>query len=105
MKEKRMQIKNNGGNELTITGNIKSIEDSTEIKSAVTALQKKGAKSILVRIQDSFSMTSTVIGHLMKLVNIDNITVYLVVGDARLYELLEELSLVQPFNVRLVGNK
>jgi hypothetical protein len=47
-------------------------------------------------------MTSTVIGNLMKLVNIDKISISLVVGDQRLFQLLEELSLVQPFNARLV---
>jgi hypothetical protein len=99
----RMQIKQNGSNELAIIGNIKSIEDSMEIKEAINALQKKGVKNILLKIQDSFSMTSTVIGLLMKLVNVDKIPVSLIVGDNRLYELLEELSLVQPFNVRLVG--
>ena len=50
-------------------------------------------------------MTSTVIGHLMKLVNVDKISVSLVVADDRLYELLEELCLVQLFNVRLVVNQ
>jgi len=98
-----MQIENKGSNELTISGNIKSIEDSMEIKNAINALQKKGSKSILLRIRDSFSMTSTVIGYLMKLVNLDNITISMVVGDERLYQLLEELSLVHSFNVRFVG--
>jgi anti-anti-sigma regulatory factor len=97
-----MQINRNGSSELTIIGNIKSIEDSVEIKEHINALQKTGAKNILLKIQDSFSMTSTVIGHLMKLVNIDKLTITLVVGDQRLYQLLEELSLVQTFNVRLV---
>jgi hypothetical protein len=97
-----MQIEHKNSNELTITGNIKSIEDSMEIKNAIVVLQKRGVKSILLRVKDSFSMTSTVIGHLMKVVNLDKITVSLVVGDHRLYQLLEELSLIHPFNVRLV---
>jgi hypothetical protein len=101
--EIRMQIEHKGTNELIITGNIKSIEDSMEIKKMITALQQNGAKQILLRIQDSFSMTSTVIGHLMKLVNIDKVTVSLIVGDQRLHQLLEELSLVRVFNVSLVG--
>jgi hypothetical protein len=100
-----MQIESNGRNELTIIGNIKSIEDSIDIKVAVNALQRAGAANILLRIQDSFSMTSTVIGHLMKLVNLDRIPLSIIVGDHRLYELLDELSLVQPFNVRFVENK
>ena len=98
-----MKIETRGSNELTITGNIKSIEDSLEIKKALDAIQLRGNKTILIRIQDSFSMTSTVIGHLMKLVNLDKIAISMAVGDRRLYELLEELSLVQHFNVRLTG--
>jgi hypothetical protein len=97
-----MQIEKSGSNELTINGNIKSIEDGNAIKEAINACKKEGTTSVLLRIQDSFSMTSTVIGFLMKLVNIDKLRVSLVVGDARLYQLLDELSLVQAFNVRLI---
>jgi hypothetical protein len=98
-----MQIEQKNKNELSITGNIKSIEDGLEIKAAVGDLQSKGATSIVLKIVDSFSMTSTVIGHLMKLVNIDKVMISLVVGDERLYSLLEELSLIKQFNVRLAG--
>ena len=91
-----------GTNELTISGNIKSIEDSTQIKEAVDALKRGGASSLILKVQDSFSMTSTVIGFLMKQVNIDKMSITMIVGDPRLYQLLEELSLVQPFNIRLV---
>ena len=98
-----MNITNNGGNELTVVGNIKTIEDSLEIKKAIEGLLQRGAKNIVMKIQDSFSMTSTVIGHLMKLVNIDKIPVYVQLGDQRLYQLLEDLSLLQTFNVRLAG--
>ena len=97
-----MQIEKTGSNELTIRGNIKSIDDSTQIKEAVGALKDAGAGSILLRIEDSFSMTSTVIGFLMKLVNIDQLKVTLLLTDRRLHQLLDELNLVQPFNVRLV---
>ena len=98
-----MQITHSSNNELTIIGNIKSIEDSMEIKQAINGLQQKGAKSITLKITDSFSMTSTVIGHLMKLINIDKVSVSIIVGDHRLYEIIEELSLVQLFNVRMSG--
>jgi hypothetical protein len=97
-----MQIESSGTNELSITGNIKSIEDGIAIKDAVTALKEQGATGVVLKVKDSFSMTSTVIGFLMKLVNIDRIKVTLVVGDGRLYQLLENLSLVQSFNIRLI---
>lgn len=97
-----MEIEQRGGNELVITGNIKSIEDGMEIKEAIKVFQKNGAKTIILRIRDSFSMTSTVIGFLMKLVNLDKIKISMIVGDQRLYRLLEDLSLIHPFNVRIV---
>jgi hypothetical protein len=98
-----MQIEKSGSSELTISGNIKSIEDGTAIKEALSALRDAGAGSVQLMIRDSFSMTSTVIGFLMKLVNIDKVRVTIVVGDPRLYQLLEELSLEQAFNVRIGG--
>jgi len=93
-----MHIETTGPSELTIRGNIKSIEDSTRIKDALGAIA--GEAGIQIRIPESFSLTSTVIGFLMKLVNVDKVRVTLLVGDHRLYQLLEDLSLVQPFNVR-----
>jgi hypothetical protein len=98
-----MQIETSGSNELTISGNIKSIDDGKEIKDAVNTLISGGATTLNLKIQESFSMTSTVIGFLMKLVNIDQIRVSLVVGDQRLYQLLEDLCLIQAFNVHRLG--
>ena len=86
-----------------ITGNIKSIEDSIQIKEAISHLLARGSHSVLLKIQDSFSMTSTVIGYLMKLVNHDKVQVVCVIGDKRLFELIEELNLVQTFNARLAS--
>ena len=97
-----MQIESNGRNELTIIGNIKSIEDSIDIKNAINALQKTGEKNILLRITDSFSMTSTVIGYLMKLVHLNKVQLSISVVDSRLYTLFDELCIVKMFNVRLV---
>ncbi|GFO67169.1 hypothetical protein GMLC_07480 [Geomonas limicola] len=96
-----MQIEVSGSSELTIRGNIKSIEDSTRIKEAIVAL-KKGEAGIQLKVPESFSMTSTVIGFLMKLVNVDRVRIALAVGDQRLYQLMEELSLVETFNVSLL---
>ena len=98
-----MKIEQGNNNELVIFGNIKSIEDGITIKNALQALQESGVRTVHLKIQDSFSMTSTVIGHLMKLVNLDKTPVSLAVGDRRLYQLLEDLSLVQMLNVRLIG--
>jgi hypothetical protein len=98
-----MEIERTGSTELTISGNIKSIEDSLRIKEAVNALRDSGARSLHLQISDSFSMTSTVIGNLMKLVHHDKVPLSITVGDQRLYELLDELNLTAVFNVRRAG--
>lgn len=98
-----MNIEQNGAAELTISGNIKSIEDSQLIKNRVSALVTAGEGKVRLTIPTSFSMTSTVIGFLMKLVQRDRVGLEILVGDRRLFELLEELNLVGVFNVRVVN--
>lgn len=94
-----MQIELTGAVELTITGNIKSIEDSLKIKEKINKILQGDNCRIKLNIVDSFSMTSTVIGFLMKLAHHDKVQITLSIGDHRLYELLDELNLVQLFNV------
>jgi hypothetical protein len=98
-----MQIERTSSTELTITGNIKSIDDSILIKDAINAIRKDGAQSLRMNIKDSFSITSTVIGYLMKLVHHDKVMLSMTIGDQRLYELLLELNIAQTFNARIAG--
>ncbi|MFQ3574090.1 MAG: hypothetical protein SNJ53_05600 [Thermodesulfovibrionales bacterium] len=97
-----MEIKATGASEITILGNIQSIEDYQEIKDAVRALTDKGHNSITLRIPDSLSMPSSVIGFLLKLVHVDNVGVSMLVGDDRLYNLLDILNLITIFKVKRV---
>ncbi|NTV13022.1 MAG: hypothetical protein HGA96_03675 [Desulfobulbaceae bacterium] len=96
-----MHIEQIGNNELVITGNIKSVEDSIEIKNTINKLVAQSSKFIHLNIKDSLSLTSTAIGFLLKLVHQEKVHLSILVGDKRLYSLLEELSLLQQFNVRL----
>lgn len=97
-----MHIELKSDNEVIITGNIKSVEDSIQIKTTINELLARGSRSIHLKIMDSLSMTSTMIGFLMKVVHQEKVHLLITVGDSRLYSLLEELSLVQQFNVHLV---
>lgn len=97
-----MHIEQKSDNEVIITGNIKSVEDSIQIKTTINELLARGSRSIHLKIMDSLSMTSTMIGFLMKVVHQEKVHLLITVGDSRLYSLLEELSLVQQFNVHLV---
>jgi len=88
-------------NTITIVGNIKSVSDYQEIKIAVGNLIKEH-KEIAVIIQDSLSITSSVIGYFNKLVLKDSINVEMRVGNAQLMELIEDLNLTSVFKARKI---
>jgi len=93
-----MEISNTGS-VVTITGNIKSIGNLQTIKTCLDDMVQNNS-SITLKVVDSISITSSVIGYLTKLVHKDNIHINMNVGDKRLYDLLDELSLVSTFNVK-----
>lgn len=95
-----MNIEQKSAAELTISGNIKTIDDSIALRAAVQKLVDGGCSSILLKIPDSFAMPSAVIGYLMKLVNRDKVQLNVIAGDQRLRELLDELQLTEQFGVR-----
>jgi hypothetical protein len=96
-----MQLAHTAADEITITGNIKSTDDYLAIRALVTGLQGLGAKALTVRINESLSMPSSVIGFFVKLANRDRIRLTMLIQDPRLLELLEELCLVETFGARL----
>ena len=91
------------GNEVIITGNVKTIDDSMALRGEIQQLVEGGASSVTLRFQDSFALPSAVIGYLMKLVNRDKVRLTLLAGDQRLYALLDELKLLEAFGVRQIG--
>jgi hypothetical protein len=97
-----MQLTRTSATELTITGNIKTTADYLAIRKLVTELVDAGASSLTLRINESLSMPSSVIGFFVKLVNRDKVRVSMLIEDHRLLELLEELSLAEPFGARLL---
>lgn len=87
------------GSNITIEGNIKSIDDFQRIKSALDTMTDSH-KRIDILIRDSFSMTSSVIGYLNKIIQKDGIILSMQVGDDRLYNILKDLALMSIFNVK-----
>jgi len=88
-------------NNVTIKGNIKTVNDFQEIKMCLDNI-KSFNSSISVNIIDSLSMTSSVIGYLNKLVLKDGIKLSLKVGNIQLMELLNDLNLSATFNAQKV---
>jgi len=88
-------------NTLKIDGNIKSVNDYKEIKTATESLVQVHT-NIIVEIVDSLSITSSVIGYFNKIVLKDSIIVSMRVGNTQLMELLEDLNLTSVFKVRKI---
>jgi len=86
-------------NTVTITGNIKSVNDFQSIKTTIDSL-KDSSSIITLDIQNSISITSSVIGYLNKLVLKDAINLNMKIGDAQLMHLLEDLNLTATFKAR-----
>lgn len=94
-----MDIRVVGGNTIEIEGNIKSLEDYGLIKDASAKVVSEGHTEVVFDILDSMSMVSSVIGHILKMINQNKIKVRVNVWDERLYGLLDQLALVQAFHV------
>jgi len=88
-------------NRVTIKGNIKSIQDYQKIKDVIDEIIKTN-KHIVLNIEDSISVTSSVIGYFNKLVLKDNIDLQINVGDEQLMELFQDLNLVSLFKIKKV---
>jgi hypothetical protein len=95
-----MQV-STSSNTLTITGNIKSVNDYKEIKTATDRLISE-YKEIIVLIENSLSITSSIIGYFNKIVLKDSIDLNMSIGNAQLMELLEDLNLTSVFKVRKI---
>jgi hypothetical protein len=87
---------------LTIKGNIKSVSDYTEIQGHLQSAIANGSDSITIKVTDSISITSSVIGIFLKVIKKDGIALSVQVGNKHLYDLLNELNLLAVFNVRQI---
>ena len=83
-------------NIVTIMGNIKTVNDFQSIKTTLDSF-KSSNQNIVLRIEDSLSITSSVIGYLNKLVLKDKINLQMKVGNSQLMELIDELNLTSTF--------
>lgn len=85
---------------LRITGEVKSLDNYSEIKKVIQGFIDTGEKTLVIDIADSMMITSSIIGYFTKIIHADGIRLSIIVHSDRLYELLEDLNLVVMFNVR-----
>lgn len=86
------------GSTVTINGNIKSVSDFQTIKSTMDSVTANNSKIDLI-IEDSISITSSVIGYLNKLILKDGIKLNTSIGNDDLISLFDDLNLSSVFNV------
>jgi len=96
----KVEVENN--NTLKITGDVKNIDDYQLIKENAIKLRDKGAKSLTIIFADSSSITSSVIGFFLKLVQKDGVNLDVKVGQDSLLSLMKTLSLDNIFNVEKI---
>ncbi|MBF0533716.1 MAG: hypothetical protein HQK90_01790 [Nitrospirae bacterium] len=97
-----MEIMLTSDSELTVTGHIKTIDDYLKIKGSLSSLLEKGTNSLSIKVVDSVSMPSSLIGYLLKIVLENQIGIKLFVKDERLFTLLETLNLKDVLKVKKV---
>ncbi|PLX66086.1 MAG: hypothetical protein C0602_13220 [Denitrovibrio sp.] len=95
-----MNITHEEGDKLTITGEMKTIENYTAIKNALNEVIQQGSESVTIEIKDSLTITSSIIGLFTKTVHGDGLKINLLIHSERLYNLLEDLNLIVVFNVK-----
>jgi hypothetical protein len=86
-------------NTIVIKGNITSISDAEKIINLLHSLSNNNV--IILKILDSFSLPSSIIGELLKLHNMGK-KIILEVKDPVLYELLDDLNLTKAFSVKRI---
>ena len=87
------------GSTITVEGNIKSQDDFNKIKNTVEGMTQ--SSSIHFNLINTMSMTSSVIGFLTKTILKDKKSISMEINDERLYGLLNDLNLIQTFNIKL----
>ncbi|WP_040335825.1 hypothetical protein [Candidatus Magnetobacterium casense] len=95
-----MEITVVSNSEVNINGHIKTIEDYQKIKQALNSVIADGRKKITISIPESITMTSSVIGYLLKLVFENKLDISILVKDEKLFNLLDVLNLVDVFKVK-----
>lgn len=81
---------------INVDGVIKSIADTQSFQDAINGCSKE--LPIQIHIKNSFSLTSSVIGFLLKKIQQDHLKIELFVYHERLWELLESLGLTNALN-------
>jgi hypothetical protein len=86
-------------NVVEVEGIIKTMNDANKLNDTLNNF--KEGQMVIIRIKDSFAMPSAVIGNLLKKVE-EGVNIKLEVKSDILYEVLNDLNLVNKLNVKKI---
>lgn len=87
------------GNKIEITGSVVRFEDYDMLKAATKEAVREKHNEIVLFFKDALSLNSASVGFLIKLIRVDGVKVSVKAGNPKLYELLDNLVLVDILNV------
>lgn len=89
--------------DVNITGIVKTIEDSVNFKNTISSILEKNKNAIInLHIIDSYIITSSIIGTLLKLIQKDKANISLYSYQQDLTDLIEKLNLTVLLNMKKV---
>jgi len=89
---------------ILVTGTIKTIANAQVIKEAIRHAYEQHPDAIInLTIKDSFIITSSVIGFVIKSIKMDKMSLHVNVGSDELYEMLNDMNLIEIMNVGKVS--
>ncbi|MGD0282607.1 MAG: hypothetical protein ABSB95_09620 [Dissulfurispiraceae bacterium] len=94
-----MNIISEGPSAVTVTGDIRTIADYLEIKKILKEMADNGAEAIALKIKDSPSINSALIGFLLRLTHEDKVRLSLQAENDKLYNMLRIMNLIDIFYV------
>ena len=93
-----MEVVKNG-NIIEVDGVIKTMNDVSKLNEVLDEFNEGG--SVIFKIKNSFAMPSALIGNFLKKTQ-EGVVITLEVGNNILYEVLDDLNLVNKLNVRKI---
>lgn len=87
--------------DIVVTDTVKTVANTQAIKDAILRAHEQHPDVIInLNLQDSFIITSSLIGFLIKSIKMDKVALNVNVGSIELYEMLEDMNLIEIMNVR-----
>lgn len=99
-----VRIKENSNQvSIIVTGVVGTIDDTLKVKTAIVdSFHQNKQADINLYFEDSYVITSSMIGFLIKFIRGDKANLSIYPKDAQLYNLIERLNLLDILNVKKI---